>query len=143
LNVAAIIDWNAITAQGPLFWAACGSVALGVAMIAAASVAQARRLGKRSATREAAPADPAPEAPAAVSVAVESRPVAAPQPAGQDPTRRRLADLLDRLERVAATLESLEPGGRGPAPSETTSAGESSLKEPGGGVEYVFRAAGG
>lgn len=140
-------DWNTINAQGPLFWIACGSVALGVAMIAAAAAAQVRRL--RAVAPSAVPHEPAPKPEAAPATggpaAVRSRTTASP--AGRPATelhRRRLGDLVDRLERVAASLATLEPAelpapGAGGPPTTP----ETPLKESSDGVEYVFRAAGG
>jgi hypothetical protein len=143
--VDTIFEWNSITNQGPVFWTACAAVALGLAMIVGAAVAQARRLRSvrpLPADSPEAKSSPREETPAAEEGTCAALPaVAAPR---VDPARRRLTDLLERLDRVAASIESLDPAEWTASPGESPeSAGETPLKDPADGVEYVFRAAGG
>ena len=147
----AIFETFASGGQGPLFWVAVASVALGVTMVVGAAVVQTRRLTRpRPATSGTEATAKVPEAAPHIRAVAEAGAAGSPDPVRRRERQReaarqtdRLVVLLSRLEEAAATLEEAAAD---PAPlkaEEPQPQAESDLKESPGGVEYVFRAAGG
>ena len=132
--------FQAITEQGTLFWAASGSVALGITLIVAAAVGQIRLLRSRrvGASKNIAVAPAAPPVPVA---ATESHPPAEEIPDLQVsvPELVDAREMLLLLRRVRSAADRMEDFRRRKT-SRPAEAAESPLKVGSEGVDYVFRA---
>lgn len=136
---------ESIAAQGAMFWAATGSVALGSTLILVALVAQLNRLRNRG-PRPATPAKAAAAATGKKSSAKEENPrveslerrVLSPStaPAAEMADIRELKGLAARLRTAADKLEDF----RRQNGLEPALPAESPLKETLSPVDYVFRA---
>ena len=137
-------------AQGPIFWAASGAIALGLTLLLVAILHRLPRPRRRPATSQA-PSSPAAVAPAPAAAAsaaqaraayqepsVPGRPGSPAAGLDQDPAERSLALLLRRLQGAGDRLEELASEARVPEPATS----RSGLKDPAPDVEYVFRACG-
>ncbi len=141
----------AARAQGPVFWAATGAIALGLTLLLVAVLHRLPRPRRRRRTRTetgppaSSPAASAPEVAAAAQArtAYQDAPAAprgvlASPGLDHDPAERSLALLLRRLQSAGDRLEELA----GSVPAADLAAPQSGLKDAAPDVEYVFRACG-